>query len=629
MTVAVWDKKPTDMYAICSAAYERHMLEATVLSPSFSLIGVETRKGGAQVFIQSQLHKSAVQHGILDMAVHYSSLTKASLSREKWDEALLVGLRTKTLRGRGPSAFQLLKWKSDEASNDLRFRLVISHARHFLRRFSRLMGRALSLLLKELHIAHPVWGTPSLMGIRDFMVLTKQWYARRTVLAERDIDNAYWELPKDGVLDAVTQAAQRVQKHGGMRGSFHFSIAKGGERLLDRIGSATERHFRVVPLEDLLKFVRWDLYENTLFEWQGWVLNQNIKGVPIGGYLSAQLMCIWALVQEINFVENPGPLFEKLLLGWDRRTLPEISLKPGPTLTFPKVAWVPKDTHTFNRTGMSGWFEPAWKLVGTLFVQGVHIELRAVALWDSHPEGRLGHIIQSAPRKQHFFLRNYFLQVDPIRCIVAETSHTTAVLSTEPAILLTRYMDNTYVAFCNIPREVLGVARLFLVRLQQELYQVPFKWEPEGQFLSWGECNVSCTPTLSLTLKGFRIDFLDPSVWDRWPDRWSPSCPLVLRSMVPALVLKSILFALCRADQSLNVRGVVTGFGYKKYQWTWWYMPLRCRLQALGLPGLCEYGALKQWVADGKAIALSLGRGGGCTHTQESNNNLPLVESDV
>ena len=65
LTVAVWDKKPTDMYALCSAVYEQQMLEATVLSPSFSLVGVETRKGGAQVFIQSRLHKSASQHGIL------------------------------------------------------------------------------------------------------------------------------------------------------------------------------------------------------------------------------------------------------------------------------------------------------------------------------------------------------------------------------------------------------------------------------------------------------------------------------------------------------------------------------------------------------------------------------------
>ena len=159
--------------------------------------------------------------------------------------------------------------------------------------------------------------------------------------------------------------------------------------------------------------------------------------------------------------------------------------------------------------------------------------------------------------------------------IPAYSDHTTPH---NPAILLTHYMDNTYVGFCNIPQHVLGVARQFLVHLQQALYQVPFKWEPEGQFLSWGECCVSCTPTLSLTLKGFRPGFFDPSVWDRWLDRWSPSCALVLQSMVPALVLKSIMFALSRANQSLNVEGVVTRFGYKGYQWSWWYMPLKCRL---------------------------------------------------
>ena len=179
--------------------------------------------------------------------------------------------------------------------------------------------------------------------------------------------------------------------------------------------------------------------------------------------------------------------------------------------------------------------------------------------------------------------------------------------------------------FCNVPQDILYVAKQFLVHLQQALYQVPIKSEPEGQFLHWGECCVSCTLTLSLTLKGFRSEFFDPAVWDRWPDRWSPSCGVVLQSMVPALVLKSIVFALCCDHQSLNVEGVVTGFGDKGYRWCWWFMPLRCRLQALGLGSLCEYSALKAWVAHGKAIALNLGRGGGCTHPQASENNLPPV----
>ena len=79
--------------------------------------------------------------------------------------------------------------------------------------------------------------------------------------------------------------------------------------------------------------------------------------------------------------------------------------------------------------------------MATLNVQGVNIELRALTLWDSHPEGRVGHIIQSALRCQHFFLRNYFLHADPIKCIVVETIQVPDALSIEPAILLTRYTD--------------------------------------------------------------------------------------------------------------------------------------------------------------------------------------------
>ena len=112
--------------------------------------------------------------------------------------------------------------------------------------------------------------------------------------------------------------------------------------------------------------------------------------------------------------------------------------------------------------------------MGTLCVQGVSIELRALALWDSHPEGRLGHIIQSPPRRQHFFLRNYFLHVDPIRCIFAETSQATALLSTEPAILLTRYMDNTYIAFCNIPDDEPFVNRPFESEIHGTVNFTPF-----------------------------------------------------------------------------------------------------------------------------------------------------------
>ena len=73
----------------------------------------------------------------------------------------------------------------------------------------------------------------------------------------------------------------------------------------------------MVLWEHVLRFVRWDLNHNTLFEYNYWVLNQNIKWVPIGGFLLAQLMCLWALVQEITFLANPQRLVDEVHRRWD------------------------------------------------------------------------------------------------------------------------------------------------------------------------------------------------------------------------------------------------------------------------------------------------------------------------
>ena len=180
---------------------------------------------------------------------------------------------------------------------------------------------------------------------------------------------------------------------------------------------------------------------------------------------------------------------------WDTTTYPPIILRPGPTLTFPKIAWVPKDSSLFNREGMLGWFEQSHKEVGTLHVDGFMVALRTIVLWDSHPEGQLGHIIQSAPRCQHYFLRNYFLHVQPLKCMIAEFAKPQVLVDASPAVLFTRYMDTTYLAFCNVPNRLHGTIRHFIELFQDILYQVPFKWEPEGQFLHWGECAVMCNQT--------------------------------------------------------------------------------------------------------------------------------------
>ena len=62
--------------------------------------------------------------------------------------------------------------------------------------------------------------------------------------------------------------------------------------MLDRIGHAADKNFRVFTIENVLDFVDWDLQDNTLFALWEVVMKQAKQGVPIGGYLSAQLMCI-------------------------------------------------------------------------------------------------------------------------------------------------------------------------------------------------------------------------------------------------------------------------------------------------------------------------------------------------
>ena len=66
--------------------------------------------------------------------------------------------------------------------------------------------------------------------------------------------------------------------------------------------------------------------------------------------------------------------------------------------------------------------------------------------------------------------------------------------------------------------------------------------------------------------------------------------PLVLQSMIPALVHKALQLCNSTKCRGHNIRGLVLGFRYKHYKWEWWYMPLTCRLRALHLELLCDYG---------------------------------------
>ena len=72
-----------------------------------------------------------------------------------------------------PSIFSPPKTKSDEANNVFKFRNVISHASHPVKPLSKLVGRCLSLLVRELAIVDPIFSIPSMLGVRDIFFAAK------------------------------------------------------------------------------------------------------------------------------------------------------------------------------------------------------------------------------------------------------------------------------------------------------------------------------------------------------------------------------------------------------------------------------------------------------------------------
>ena len=152
LAAATWDKQPCRLHAVCAIHADYALLSLTVLCPSFTLIGVQVEPQQAGKFVLSKILFSALEYGILGFANRQGFWKKAML-----DPVELRGfLHLNQHKFRAPSAFRLLKWKTNEGIDDWKWRLAVTHKHHPLRQISRLVGRCLSLLLREFHIAFPM-----------------------------------------------------------------------------------------------------------------------------------------------------------------------------------------------------------------------------------------------------------------------------------------------------------------------------------------------------------------------------------------------------------------------------------------------------------------------------------------
>ena len=106
---------------------------------------------------------------------------------------------------------------------------------------------------------------------------------------EADVDDMFWDLDKEVCMSAISHAvstAKRTRREKGMV----FSRHKGGDKSLDRIGGSTSEEFRILPEDELLRFVCWDPFESTLVVCGRVILSQGKQGVPIGKHLAAHAL---------------------------------------------------------------------------------------------------------------------------------------------------------------------------------------------------------------------------------------------------------------------------------------------------------------------------------------------------
>ena len=400
-----------------------------------------------------------------------------------------------------------------------------------------------------------------------------------------------------------------------------FSLSREAKSL-DRIGKSSHKQFRILSEEEVTCFVDYDLFDNVLFVLQRLVLQQGGSGVPIRGFISAQLAELWALWRENvklrgedavrqgfendwnRALHNDPPLFDSIKPpdGHPRPNMQgsvsgktDFSMSPDTSDTMQVcgnmmrssalhlVSWT-----ALSEAGFQGWWSPVESLVAVLQVGDRPVMFLRSTPWDGAPEGRLSVILQNTPTRDKHKVGVHLNGYNVFYSVLGEVHQPPAWKQAPDAdplafVLFGRYRDNVYVLFSGIPAVHRGWVEYSVALFLRTVYGIPLKWEihPDDG-VNWGEAWVSVQPhRVSILRKGVcrsMAELCDPPLsveWTRWVHPSSPNSRLIWQSFLPAAMAKCVWFAWDREDVRVNFRSLVWGLTVCQVPGVWWKARLR------------------------------------------------------
>ena len=198
-------------------------------------------------------------------------------------------------------------------------RLIFSHYRHPLRARGRIISRCLQLLIGE---AMRVLGTLEMAHCKDLLSVVREsntrlfdlWHTGDlwgpVELFDLDIKAMFASLNRQDVWDAFNTitdcvvAAPRPTRRP-CRGALRFAINKIDRKLV-RLGTGHFELFHNVHIDDVKRYVYFDVFCNDAFVFTNLVLRQT-NGLAIGGPCSSQLASIKCMSSAHHFYPSYPP----------------------------------------------------------------------------------------------------------------------------------------------------------------------------------------------------------------------------------------------------------------------------------------------------------------------------------